>query len=69
MLKKTLKKLRIDWDLTQEEMAEHLGISQSTYCNIENGKRKPSCDVLMKLHTKFHVDNALDLFKEGDEDV
>lgn len=69
MLKKTLKKLRIDWDLTQEEMAKHLGISQSTYCNIENGVRKPSCDVLMKLHTKFNIDNALDLFKEGDEDV
>lgn len=42
MMRKILKKLRVEWDFTQEKMAMRLGVSRTTYCNIENGKAKGS---------------------------
>ena len=37
-MRKNLQLLRIENDLTQEQMAERLGVTRTTYCNIENGK-------------------------------
>lgn len=34
-----LKQLRVSLDLSQEQMAETLGISRSMYAAIENGQR------------------------------
>ena len=34
---------------TMRQVAEELGITESCYCLYENGKRKPSFDVLVKL--------------------
>ncbi len=39
---KDIKKLRKICKLSQIELAEHLGIEQSNYCNIENGKLIPN---------------------------
>lgn len=39
LVRKELKKLRIDYDLSQKVMAEKLGISAGAYSLIENGKR------------------------------
>ena len=41
-MRKTLQKLRVDNDYTQSDMAKRLGVSRTTYCNIENGKTKGS---------------------------
>ena len=41
-MRKNLKLLRIENDLTQAEMAARLGVTRTTYCNIENGKSKGS---------------------------
>lgn len=38
-MRKELKKLRIDYDLSQKVMAEKLGISAGSYSLIENGVR------------------------------
>jgi len=35
-----LKELRKDKGLTQKDMGDMLGISQSTYCDYENGVRR-----------------------------
>lgn len=35
-------KYRKDHDLTQEQLADHLGISKASVCRFENGDRKPS---------------------------
>jgi len=50
-----IKKLRILNGFTQMEMAKKLGISQSLYSLIENGKRKPSKKVVKKIEEIFGV--------------
>lgn len=37
--RRKLKQLRVSLDLSQEQMAETLGISRSMYAAIENGQR------------------------------
>lgn len=37
-----IKKLRVDLDLSQKELADLIGIKQSTLSNYETGKRNPS---------------------------
>ena len=49
-----LKKLRLENDLTQKDMAAALGITQQTYSNCENGKCM-SLDMLTKVCNHFHV--------------
>lgn len=41
-MRRILKVLRAKHDLTQEEMAMRLGVSRTTYVNVENGKSKGS---------------------------
>ncbi len=44
MFKDRLRSARKSANLTQKEVAERLGITESTYCGYETGKREP--DVL-----------------------
>ena len=37
-MRTNLKLLRVKYGLTQEEMAKRIGVTRTTYCNIENGK-------------------------------
>lgn len=39
-LKNKLKSLRAEYDLDQQDMADILSISRTTYCNKETGKSK-----------------------------
>ncbi|HCN73953.1 helix-turn-helix domain-containing protein [Pseudolactococcus plantarum] len=41
MLPEKLKNLRLESNLTQKQVAEHLGISQQSYALWESGKRHP----------------------------
>lgn len=43
-----LRTRRQELRLTQEEVAERLGISQSAYCNLEAGKRCPNLKTIEK---------------------
>lgn len=40
-MKKRLKQARKAAGMTQKEVAERLGITESTYCGYETGKRQP----------------------------
>ena len=42
-----LKTLREGKHFTMKEMAEHLGISESYYCAIENGSRQKKMDIIL----------------------
>ena len=53
-----LKVFRITKDLTQDEMAEACGVSKSTYCLVEQGKRKGSLDFWNKLQEAFKISDA-----------
>ena len=42
-------KMRIEQNLTQEQLAEKIGISKSTISRIESGNQSPSLDFMQKL--------------------
>lgn len=44
-----LKKMRTAKDATMRQVADAAGISESMYCLIESGKRRPSPDVAKKI--------------------
>ena len=39
---KEVKSIRKMCGITQREVSEYIGINQSNYCNMENGKLKPN---------------------------
>lgn len=56
-----IKSLRVDNDLTQQEIADALGITRSRYSNYENGINEPSLDILIRLSKLFNcsIDDLL----------
>lgn len=51
-----LSYLRNQRELTQSELADALGISQSSIANYETGRREPSMDQLYRISRFFEVD-------------
>lgn len=49
-----LQKLREEYGLTQKQMGEKLGISESYYCQLENGKRRMSLPTAVKIASIFN---------------
>ena len=62
-MKNRLKDLREDNDLNQKELADVLGVHQTTYSSYEIGKLSLTADVLIKLakYYKVSVDYLLGL--------
>lgn len=52
---KRIRDLRVDRDLTQQQLAEHLNISQATYSRYENGNLDVPSSVLIKLADFYSV--------------
>lgn len=59
-----LKELRLAKGMTQNDVSKFAGISQPTYCNIENSERRPSVKMAKKIGavlgfdwTKFYEEN------------
>lgn len=50
-----LKQLRKQLGETQAELADFLGITRAAYTNIENGKREPDFETIIKLANHFSV--------------
>ncbi|WP_066896013.1 helix-turn-helix domain-containing protein [Clostridium nigeriense] len=51
-----LKKIRIEHNLKQTELAEILGVKRSTYSNYEQNLREPSLKILSILVQKYNID-------------
>jgi transcriptional regulator with XRE-family HTH domain len=66
-----LKNLRKGLNLTQQQLAERVGVAKSVISYYESGDRYPSYDVLCKLARTFHVttDYLLDVEKKRILDV
>ena len=60
-----IKELRNQLNLTQEYVANYLGVNRATVTQMENGKRKVSADELSKLCSLFGV--AADALLYGEE--
>lgn len=54
-IKSTIKKLRIEKGLTQDELAEKLNVTRQAVSNWENGKTQPDIETLTKLAEIFDV--------------
>lgn len=52
---KKLKELRIAANLTQDNLSEKLQISRVNYTRYENGKVRPSYEILVKLADFYDV--------------
>lgn len=75
-----LKKLRQQEGLTQQQLADRLGVTKSVVSYYELQERYPSPDVLIKLSAIFHVstdfllgiergDEYIDLSGLGEDDI
>ena len=54
-LGENIKRIRKEKGLQQKQVALELGVDQSNYNKIENGKREPSVTILQKLADLFGV--------------
>jgi transcriptional regulator with XRE-family HTH domain len=50
-----LRHLRAEHNLSQQEIANVLGIKQNTYSNYERGNTDPSLDLLLKISRLFRT--------------
>lgn len=50
-----IKKLRIERNLTQKQLANMTGVAVSAISSYESGSRYPSYDVLISLARIFHI--------------
>ena len=50
-----LKELRLEYSLTQSQLAMYLNISQQTYSRYETGELEPPIDYLVKLARFYDV--------------
>ena len=51
-------------NLKAKEVAEKLGISETTYSLIKNGKTTPSIELAYKFQEVFGVDDVLELLRK-----
>ena len=54
----TIRKLRRERNLTQQQVAEYLGIDRSTYAYYESGRSKLNIDLVVKLAQFYRVPYA-----------
>lgn len=66
-----LKDLRTSQKLTQQQLADRIGVAKSVVSYYESGDRYPSYDVLIKIARVFHTttDYLLDVSKANVIDV
>jgi transcriptional regulator with XRE-family HTH domain len=58
---RALIKLRLDLNLTQQELARKAGVPQSVIARLESGKHSPSLRSLEKISNKLGLQVKLDL--------
>ena len=66
---KRIQQLHKERELTQEQLAEKLNVSQNTIAKIESGLRRPSIDFLLEISVFFNVSTNYLVFGVHAEDV
>lgn len=69
--KDNVKKLRKEYELSQEELSIRIGVARSSVANYENGQNFPSTDIILKLSEVFNcsVDYLLGKTNERNSNV
>lgn len=52
-----IKEARIKAGITQEDLAEKVGVIRQTITEYESGRIKPSADVLLKIMSELKIKN------------
>ena len=68
MLSENLKKIRKDNNLSQEQLAEKLGVSRQSVSKWENGEAYPEMDKVLQLCKMFNL-NIDELLNQDIKDV
>ena len=63
-----MKLLRSANEMTQEQVADYLGIHRSAYSNYEDGRREPPIEILGNLANLWGCDLST-LYEESEEEV
>lgn len=50
-----LKKLRVEKDMSQNDVATRIGVTAATICRYESGKRKLPLEIAKKLAEVFEI--------------
>lgn len=50
-----LRIIRVQNGLSQQQIADVLGISRSAYCGYETGRRSPGLDIIIKLSNFYKI--------------
>lgn len=68
-MKHRIKELRATFDLTQEQLAENIGVSRQTIISIENGRYNPSLLLAYKIAKSFNcqIEEVFN-FEEGSDE-
>lgn len=66
LLNRKIKELRYENSLTQEQLAEILGIAKNTLCQYEKNKANPSLEIVLKIADYFGVSVDYLLGREDD---
>ena len=66
-MKNRLKVARAELDITQEELAKHIGVSRQTINAVESGKYVPSTVLALKMAQVFGK-SVEEIFMLEDED-
>ncbi len=71
LLGKRIKEIRKNKGLTQDELAEKIGIESTSISNIENGKYYPTADNLEKIMNALNItpQNLFVIEHNQDDDV
>lgn len=65
-MKNKIKVFRAMHDLTQEDLAQAIGVTRQTILAIEKGKYVPSLDLAFRIARRFNV-TIEDIFQYDDE--
>ena len=55
-MKNRIRVLRAEFDMTQSQLAEHIGVSRQSIVAIENSKYVPSTILALKMAKLFNTD-------------
>ncbi len=64
-LKNSIRRLRFERNMTQEELALRTGVSRQTIMSIERGRTNPSILLAYKISRALNVDVTEVFFMEG----
>ena len=60
-----LQSIREQKGLTQQEVAEQIGVKKATVSNYERGEGKPSADILMRLFILYGITQPTSVTKSS----